>query len=97
MKFTISAPLTPVLTLWVPGSDVDEAGNDVVIPADPGDITVTVAAAGFNAGDMVTFTRNGTAMDPVAADDDGVARLDITASLAGTTTVSASNGVYSTG
>ena len=85
-----------MLTLWVPGSDVDEAGNDVVIPADPGDITVTVAAAGFNAGDMVTFTRNGTAGDPVAADDDGVARLDITASLAGTTTVSASNGVYST-
>ncbi len=95
-KFTISAPLTPVLTLWVPGSDVDEAGNDVVIPADPGDVTVTVAAQGYNAGDMVTFTRNGTAMDPRAADDDGVARLDITASLAGTTTVSASNGVYST-
>ena len=95
-KFKISAPLEPVLTLWVPGSDVDEAGNDVVIPADPGDITVTVAAAGFNAGDMVTFTRNGTAGDPVAADDDGVARLMITASVAGTTTVSASNGVYST-
>ena len=95
-KFTISAPLTPALTLWVPGSDVDEAGNDVVIPADPGDITVTVAAAGFNAGDMVTFTRNGTAGDPVAADDEGTARLMITASVAGTTTVSASNGVYST-
>ena len=95
-KFKISAPLEPVLTLWVPGSDVDEAGNDVVIPADPGDVTVTVAAAGFNAGDMVTFTRNGTAGDPVAADDDGVARLMITASVASTTTVSASNGVYST-
>ncbi len=95
-KFKISAPLTPELTLWVPGSDVDEAGNDVVIPADPGDITVTVAAAGFNAGDMVTFTRNGTAGDPVAADDDGVARLMITASVASTTTVSASNGLYST-
>ena len=95
-KFKISAPLEPVLTLWVPGSDVDEAGNDVVIPADPGDITVTVAAAGFNAGDMVTFTRNGTAGDPVAADSDGVARLMITASVASTTTVSATNGVYST-
>ncbi len=95
-KFKISAPLEPVLTLWVPGSDVDEAGNDVVIPADPGDITVTVAAAGFNAGDMVTFTRNGTAGDPVAADDDGVARLMITASVVSTTTVSASNGLYST-
>ncbi len=95
-KFKISAPLEPVLTLWVPGSDVDEAGNDVVIPADPGDVTVTVAAAGFNAGDMVTFTRNGTAGDPVTADDDGVARLMITAGAAGSTTVSASNGVYST-
>ena len=96
VQFKISAPLEPVLTLWVPGSDVDEAGNDVVIPADPGDVTVTVAAAGFNAGDMVTFTRNGTAQDPVAANDDGEATLDITASLASTTTVSASNGVYST-
>ncbi len=95
-KFKISAPLEPELTLWVPGSDVDEAGNDVVIPADPGDVTVTVAAAGFNAGNMVTFTRNGTAGDPVTADDDGVARLMITAGAAGSTTVSASNGVYST-
>ena len=58
-KFTISAPLEPVLTLWVPDVEGNQAGNDVVIPADPGDITVTVAAAGFNAGDMVTFTRNG--------------------------------------
>ena len=95
-RFTISAPLDPKLTLWVPGSDVDEAGNDVVIPADPGRITVTVAAEGYNAGDMVTFTRNGTAMDPVAANDDGVAKLDITASMAGTTTVSATDGRYST-
>ena len=95
VQFKISAPLTPVLTLWVPGSDVDEAGNDVVIPADPGDITVTVAAAGFNAGDMVTFTKNGTALDPVAANDDGAATLDITMAAAGTVTVSATNGVYS--
>ena len=95
-KLDISEPLTPVLTLWVPGSDVDEAGNDVVIPADPGDVTVTVAAAGYNAGSMVTFTRNGTAMDPVAADDNGVARLTITASMASTTTVSATDGRYAT-
>ena len=93
-KFSISAPLTPMLTLWVPGSDMDEAGNDVVIPAD-GEITVTVAAEGYNAGDMVTFTRNGTAMDPVEANDDGTATLMITASMAGTTTVSATNGRYS--
>ncbi|MYD61311.1 MAG: T9SS type A sorting domain-containing protein [Gemmatimonadetes bacterium] len=93
-KFDISAPLTPMLTLWVPGSDKNEAGNDVVIPAD-GEITVTVAAEGYNAGDMVTFTRNGTAMDPVEANDDGTATLMITASMAGTTTVSATNGRYS--
>ena len=96
VKFMISAPLTPMLTLWVPGSAVDEAGNDVSIPADPGEITVTVAAEGYNAGDMVTFTRNGTAMNPVAANDDGVAKLDITSSMASITTVSASNGVYLT-
>ncbi len=95
-KFKISAPLTPALTLWVPGMDTDQAGNDVSIPADPGDITVTVRAEGFNEGDMVTFTRNGTAMDPVEADADGYAPLMITASMAGTTTVSATNGLYST-
>ena len=97
LTLTIGEPLTPVLTLWVPGSEVDEAGNDVTIPADPGDITVTVAAEGFGAGDMVTFTKNGTAMDAVAADDDGIAKLDITMSAAGTVTVSATDGQYSTG
>ncbi len=90
--FNIVAPLMPELTLWVPGSDVDEAGNDVEIPADPGNITVTVAAEGYNAGSMVTFTKNGTMMDPVAADDDGVARLMITMSEAGSVTVSATDG-----
>ena len=95
-KFKISAPLTPALTLWVPGSDMDEAGNDVSIPADPGNITVTVRAEGFNAGDMVTFTRNGEDAGTEEADGDGNAPLMITASMAGTTTVSATNGVYST-
>lgn len=94
-SFKVSAPITPMLTLWVPGSDMDEAGNDVVVPADG--ITVTVAAEGYNAGDMVTFTKNGTAMDPVAANDDGVAQLMITMAAAGTVTVSATNGVYLTG
>lgn len=84
--------LNPMLTLWVPGSDMDEAGNDVVIPADPGDVTVTVAAEGYNAGSMVTFTKDGTAMDPVAADDGGVAKLMITMSAAGSVTVSATDG-----
>ena len=96
-SFTIGQPLEPVLTLWVPGSDVDEAGNDVVIPADPGDVTVTVAAAGFNAGSDVTFTKDGTAQDAVPADDDGGASLDITMSAAGTVTVSATDGQYSDG
>lgn len=96
-SFKVSAPITPMLTLWVPGSDMDEAGNDVVIPADAADgIMVTVAAEGYNAGDMVTFTKNGTATDPVAANDDGVAKLMITMAAAGTVTVSATNGVYST-
>ena len=96
-KFKISAPLTPMLTLWVPGMDEDQAGNDVMIPVDPGEITVTVAAQGYNAGDMVTFTRNGEDAGTMEADDDGVARLMITASVASTTTVSATNGVYETG
>ena len=94
VQFIISKPLTPTLSVWdSEGNDV--TGQDVVIPAD-GDATVTVAAEGYNAGDMVTFTRNDTAMDPVAANDDGVAKLDITASMAGTTTVSATDGRYST-
>ena len=94
-RFTISAPLTPMLTLSVPGTEGNQAGNDVVLPADG--ITVTVEARGFNPGDMVTFTRNGTAMDPKTANDDGVAELEITASVASTTTVSATNGRYPTG
>ncbi|MYG48590.1 MAG: T9SS type A sorting domain-containing protein [Gemmatimonadales bacterium] len=96
-KFKISAPLTPMLTLWVPGMEEDQAGKDVMIPADPGEITVTVAAEGYNAGDMVTFTRNGEDAGTVEADDDGVAKLMITASVASTTMVSATNGLYETG
>ena len=45
-----------------------------MVPADG--ITATVVAGGFDPGSMVTFTKDGTAMDPVAADDEGVARLD---------------------
>lgn len=90
--FNIVTALMPELTLWVPGSDVNEAGNDVVIPADPGDIMVTVAAEGYNASSMVTFTKNGTMMEPVAADDNGVARLMFTMSAAGSVTVSATDG-----
>ena len=93
--FNIVAALNPVLTLWVPGMEGDQAGNDVNIPAG-GDVTVTVAAAGYEAGSMVTFTKNGTAMDAVAADDDGTARLMITMSASGTVTVSATDGDWPT-
>ena len=88
--FRVIVPLNPMLTLWVPGSDMDEAGNEVVVPADG--ITVTVAAEGYEAGSMVTFTKNGTAMDPVAANDEGTASLMIMMSAAGTVTVSATDG-----
>lgn len=39
--FDIKSALMPMLTLWVPGSTDDEAGNKVVIPADADDIMVT--------------------------------------------------------
>ena len=51
-RFAISAPLTPVLTLWVPGTEGDQAGNDVVIPAGDDGAMVTVAAEGYAAGSM---------------------------------------------
>lgn len=93
--FNVVMALTPELTLWVPGQEGDQAGNDVNISAG-GEVTVTVAAEGYEAGSMVTFTKNGTAMDPVAADDGGVARLMITMSASGTVTVSATDGSWPT-
>jgi hypothetical protein len=84
--------LNPVLTLWVPGYDTDQAGIDVMIPADPGDITVTVAAEDYNPGDMVTFTINGVPEDDPRPANDGVAKLDITRAGEGTVTVSATDG-----
>ena len=91
--FTIGAPLTPVLS--VQDSDGNDVTDDVTISAGKSE-TVTVTATGFNAGSMVTFSKNGTAMDPVTAGDDGSASLDITMSEAGTVTVSAASGQYST-
>ncbi len=92
-KFNISAPLTPVLTVWVEGVEGDQAGNDVVVPA-----TVTVAAEGYNAGDMVTFTQNGQVVGTLRANDEGVATAPpITVPVAGTAVVSATNGRYATG
>ena len=83
VSFAIVAPLMPTLTLWVPGVEGDQAGNDVTIPADAADIMVTVNAEGYKAGSMVTFTKDGTAMDAVTANDDGTASLMITMSEAG--------------
>ena len=97
MTFNIKSALMPELTLWVPNVDGDQAGNDVEIPADADDITVTVNAEGYEAGSMVTFTKDGTAMDAVAANDDGTASLMITMSEAGDVTVSATDGRYETG
>ena len=94
MTIKVVAPLTPVLSLWVPDNDTDQAGNDVVVPADG--ITVTVTVDGFKSGSDVTFTKDGTAMDPVKADDNGTANLDIAMSGAGTVMVSAMSGQYST-
>ena len=95
--FDIKSALTPMLTLWVPDVEGDQAGNDVTIPAGDDDITVTVNAEGYEVGSMVTFTKDGTAMDAVPADDDGTASLMIPMSEAGTVTVSATDGRYETG
>ena len=88
----VSAPQT--ITLSAADSDGNAVTDDVVIRSGESE-TVTVTASGANAGDMVTFTKNGTAMDAVAADKDGNATLDITMSEAGTVTVSAASGQYS--
>lgn len=91
---TVTEPLMVSMTLWVPGQEGDQTGNTVNIPAG-GEVTVTARAEGFNEGDMVTFTKDGTAMDPVAADADGYAGLMITLSGSGTVSVKASLGQYS--
>ena len=84
--FNVVTALEPMLTLR---GDVNAEGN-VEVPADG--ITVTVAATDYNAGSMVTFTKSGTMLDPVTANDDGEATLDISMTAAGTVTVSATDG-----
>lgn len=97
-SFVVRAPLMPVLSLWVPGQDGDQAGNVVMTPADGSEITVTVRAEqrdddgnalGLPAGTMVTFTQDGQAGDPMALGDDGFAGLPIALSGEGSVTVSA--------
>ncbi len=93
LNLTIQEPLDISITLWVPGQDGDQAGNDVVVSAEG--VTVTARAEGFNEGDMVTFTVDGVDQDAIAADADGYAGLSITRSMADTVTVSAASGQYS--
>ena len=92
-SFTISAPLDLSITLWVPGLDGDQAGNDVTIPAG-GSVEVTARAEGLNEGDMVTFTVDGEAQEAVAADADGFAGQMIELSGSGTVSVTAMSGQY---
>ena len=94
-RFSISAPLDLSITLWVPGLDGDQAGNDVTIPAG-GSVEVTARAEGLNEGDMVTFTVDGEAQEAVAADADGFAGQMIELSGSGTVSVTAMSGQYTT-
>ena len=91
-KFTIATRLSPEFS--VADSDGNAVTGDIVIPDDE-TVMVTVTVAGFNPGSMVTFTKNGTAMDPVTADDKGSASLSISMSEAGTVKVSATDGRFS--
>ena len=89
--FSVIAALNPVLTLWGPNGEDWTDVEEIEIPADPGDIMVTVAAEGYNAGSTVTFTKNGVDAGTGEANEDGAAKLDIT-TTAGTVTVSATDG-----
>ncbi len=94
LTLTIGQPLEISITLWVPGAEGDQAGNDVTIPAG-GSVTVTARAEGLNEDDMVTFTVDGEAQDAVAADADGNAGQPIELSGSGTVSVTATSGQYS--
>ncbi len=90
----INQPVDISITLWVPGAEGDQAGNEVTIPAG-GTVTVTARAEGLNEDDMVTFTVDGEAQDAVAADADGYAGQPIELSGSGTVSVKATSGQYS--
>ncbi len=93
----VSQPLDLVFTIWGPnGEDWTDREEAVPIPAD-GEVMVAFLVEGLNAGDMVTFTKNGVDMDPIAADEDGNAKLSVTMAAEGTVTVSAASGGNSTG
>ena len=101
LNLTIQQPLEPVLSLWVPGQDGNQADNVVMTPADGSEIEVTVRielrdyddmAVGLPAGTMVIFTKDGEVGEPMAVD--GFAGLPILLSGEGSVTVSATAGQY---
>ena len=85
-RFKVVSPLMPALTLWPEGVEVD---GKVAIPADPGEVTVTVRADGYKTD--VTFTVDGVDLGTTAADE---ATVDVTRSEDATVTVSATDGRY---
>ena len=93
LALTIQQPLEISITLWVPGQDGDQVGNDVTIPAG-GTVTVTARAEGLNEDDTVTFTVDGVDTE-ATADADGNAGQPIELSGSGTVSVTATSGQYS--
>ena len=94
LNLTISEPSEPLdisITLWVPGVEGDQAGNEVTVPAGES-VTVTARAEGLTEGDMVTFTVDGEAQEAVAADADGYAGQPIELSGDKTVSVTATSG-----
>ena len=94
--FNILSALTPALTLKGPDDEDLTDAEEITIPADAGEITVTVVAEGFAANSAVTFTQNGTAGEG-EADGDGNAPLMVTVTEEGDLTVSATDGRFDTG
>ena len=74
-SFTIQQPLDIRITLWVPGTDGDQAGETIMIPAG-GTVAVTVRAEGLNEGDSVTLTSPIGSVD-LTADANGHASITV--------------------
>ena len=94
LALNIAEPLDISITLWVPGVEGDQAGNEVTTPAGES-VEVTARAEGLNEGDDVIFTLDGEAQPAVTADADGYAGQPIELSGSGTRSVTASSGQYS--
>ena len=73
--FTIQQPLDIRITLWVPGTEGDQAGETIMIP-DGGTVAVTVRAEGLNKGDSVTLTSPIGSVD-LTADANGHASITV--------------------